>query len=39
MELALNFHDGEAAAVAVGKKSGAKGPGPVAESGEQGSLL
>ena len=39
MELALNFHDGEAAAVAVGKKSSAKGPGPVAESGEQGSLL
>ena len=27
------------AAGAVGKKSGATGPGPVAESGEQGSLL
>jgi exodeoxyribonuclease VII large subunit len=39
MELALRFHDGEAAAVAAGRPKGGKERGSGGEDGEQGSLL
>ncbi len=39
MELALRFHDGDAAAVAAGRPKGGKGRDSGGEDGEQGSLL
>jgi exonuclease VII large subunit len=38
-DLTLKFHDGEAAAVVAGKKTGGKTLAPDKGSGEQGSLL
>ncbi len=39
MEVALRFHDGEAAAVAAGRPKGGKARGPGKDDGGQGSLL